>query len=98
MVNDYEGYFVVNKDGPKKNWYAEHDLKTLPEYFKLVICNTKKFELRKNDRNFKIGDRVALREFDGKNYTGKVKIVTIKYILKDCPEYGLADGYCIFGW
>lgn len=22
----------------------------------------------------------------------------ITYILRNCPEYGLADGYCIIGW
>lgn len=21
-----------------------------------------------------------------------------KYVLKDCPEYGLEKGYCVFGW
>ena len=31
-------------------------------------------------------------------YTGNELTVGIRYVLKDCIEYGLMDGYCIFGW
>lgn len=54
--------------------------------------------MRKNDRDYQVGDSVTLREWDGEQYTGNEITVGIKYILKNCPEYGLADGYCIFGW
>ena len=37
-----------------------HALKTLPEYFEAVWENKKTFELRKNDRDFKVGDYLAL--------------------------------------
>ncbi|MBE6645011.1 MAG: DUF3850 domain-containing protein [Ruminococcaceae bacterium] len=40
-----------------------HHLKTLPLYFQAVIDERKPFEIRENDRNFKIGDRVILEEF-----------------------------------
>lgn len=33
-----------------------HELKTLPEYFELVRKGIKNFEVRKNDRDFKVGD------------------------------------------
>ncbi len=33
-----------------------------------------------------------------KGYTGRDYVQSIGYILKDCPEYGLMDGYIIFGW
>lgn len=75
-----------------------HRLKTEPNYFKDIVVNAKKFELRKNDRDFQIGDMVTLREWHDGYYSGFEKTITIKYILKDCPEYGLQDGYCIFGW
>lgn len=75
-----------------------HELKILPKYFHDVILENKNFELRKNDRDFNIGDKVVLMEYIDGKYTGSTAIREIKYILKDCPEYGLKDGYCIFGW
>ena len=75
-----------------------HELKILPEYFDAVISGAKNFELRKDDRNYKIGDLIILKEFDGTQFTGReIKNVPITYILKDCPEYGLHKGYCILG-
>lgn len=78
-----------------------HEIKILPKYFRDVAAvggGTKKFELRKNDRNYQVGDSVTLREWDGAEYTGNEITLGITYVLKDCPEYGLMDGYCIFGW
>lgn len=40
-----------------------HHLKTLPPYYQAVIEQRKPFEIRENDRNFKVGDRVILEEF-----------------------------------
>lgn len=75
-----------------------HVIKILPAYFNAVKCGAKRFELRKNDRNYKSGDVVIMREWDGASYTGNEIEVEITYVLKDCPEYGLEKGYCIFGW
>jgi hypothetical protein len=41
----------------------EHQLKTWPEYFKAIHRGEKTFELRNNDRDFKKGDILILREF-----------------------------------
>ena len=35
-----------------------HELKTLPEYFDAVFMGKKNFEIRKNDRDYKVGDYV----------------------------------------
>lgn len=79
--------------------YVKHDLKILPKYFKDVISGRKNFELRKNDRDYQLYDLFILREWEPDNgYTGRDFINGISYILKDCPEYGLMDGYIIFGW
>lgn len=75
-----------------------HELKIKPEYLKEVAEGNKTFELRKNDRDFKVGDWLQLHEYIGGKYTGKFYTVKIKYILKDCPEYGLRAGYCILGF
>jgi hypothetical protein len=40
-----------------------HELKCWPEYFHAIRSGRKKFELRKDDRGFAIGDLLVLREF-----------------------------------
>lgn len=74
-----------------------HELKILPQYFNDVVCQKKTFEIRKDDRDYQVGDTLILKEFDGSDYTNhKVKRV-ITYILRDAKDYGLEDGYCILG-
>lgn len=75
----------------------KHDLKILPQYFEDVKSGRKRFELRRDDRDFRIGDIFILREWNGK-YTGRYYLGSISYILRGCKDYGLMDGYCIFGW
>lgn len=73
-----------------------HELKILPKYFKDVVDGDKNFELRKNDRNFKIGDSLMLKEFDNGAYTGDSVQVVVTYILVG-GEYGLDKDYVILG-
>lgn len=75
-----------------------HELKILPAYFDAVIRGIKHFELRKDDRDYQIGDFVVLKEWENGEYTGREVGFQIEYILRNCTEYGLMDGYCIFGW
>ena len=79
---------------------AHHKLKITPQYFYDVCYRGKRFELRKDDRDYKVGDTLLLEEFENGKYTGKSFAPNgpIKYILRDCEEYGLKDGYCILGW
>lgn len=46
-----------------------HELKILPVHFIPVLDGLKTAELRKNDRNFKVGDTLVLMEYNGE-YTG----------------------------
>lgn len=71
-----------------------HELKIEPKYFKEVINETKKFELRKDDREFVVGDELILREFDNNSYTGNSCKVKVTYKLNG-GQYGLDIGYCI---
>src|SRR5215475_5366573 len=41
-----------------------HRLKTWPEYFDAIECGDKNFEVRRNDRDFRAGDRVELVWYD----------------------------------
>lgn len=51
-----------------------HGLKTIPEFFEHVCSGAKRFEIRLNDRDFKVNDRVILFEYDNitERYTGRV--------------------------
>lgn len=77
-----------------------HELKILPRYFRDVKRGLKRFELRKNDRDYEVGDYVKLCEYDGESFTGEFLWVRITYILsqEDAKEFGLKPGYCIFGF
>lgn len=75
-----------------------HALKIQPKYFTEVLHGKKKFELRKDDRGYQVGDLVTLQEYSNGEYTGReIKNIPIIYILRNCPEYGLKEGYCILG-
>ena len=71
-----------------------HELKILPEYYDAVRCGDKRFEIRKNDRNFHRGDILRLKEWDGEKFTGEELDALVRYILFDFTG-GLQDGYCI---
>jgi hypothetical protein len=77
----------------------EHELKILPKYFRAVNLGDKTFELRENDRNFRVGDELILKEWDPENekYTGRTITRYISYIYNGTGEYGLQEGYCILG-
>jgi len=77
----------------------EHRLKTWPEYHQAIRHHTKNFELRKDDRSFKVGDVLYLEEFnpDNQAYTGNVERREVTYVLRDATAFGLKEGYCILG-
>ena len=58
---------------------AEHQLKTWPGFFDGLVDGTKTAEVRQNDRHFKAGDRLVLREFNAEmdDYTGRVEYRTV---------------------
>lgn len=70
--------------------------KILPKYFEEVINGDKTFELRKDEDNILPGDFLVLREWSpDKGYSGRKATRYVSYILRNSPEYGLAEGYCI---
>ena len=67
-----------------------HDLKTWPKYFKHLLDGSKTFEVRKNDRSFRAGDSLRLREWEPNpfpddqsgHYTGREITVLVTYVLR----------------
>jgi hypothetical protein len=45
-----------------------HELKCINPYFMDVLERKKRFEIRKNDRGFKVGDYLLLREYNNVRY------------------------------
>jgi ASC-1-like (ASCH) protein len=72
-----------------------HRLKTWPEYFKAIKSGAKNFELRKDDRHFKIGDILILQEWEFDKYSGNTLKVEVTYLFHDDGTLGLMQGYCI---
>lgn len=72
-----------------------HDLKVWPMFYEPLAKGIKTFELRKNDRDFSVGDRLVLREWepstDGSStgtYTGRAVVRRVTYVLPG-GQFGL---------
>jgi ASC-1-like (ASCH) protein len=74
-----------------------HELKSWPEYFQSTLTGRKTFELRKFDRDFKVGDKIILREYnpDTGRYTSREDVKIISYVLANGPW--LQPGFCALG-
>ena len=85
-----------------------HELKIKKEYFQEVYFGKKTFELRKDDRDYEVGDLIKFNVIDNVvspnkeektecAYIDENRLYEITYILRDVPEYGLDKDYCILG-
>ena len=78
-----------------------HELKIKHEYLVEVVMGRKTFELRKNDRDYQVGDLIRFIDIKQGSkggfdiYIDEDTLYKITYILKDVPEYGLDKDYCI---
>lgn len=74
----------------------QHNLKINKEFYVPVIDRVKTFEIRKNDRNFSIGDQIILNEWDEKlgKYTGRKVNGEITFI----TDYEQKENYIVFSF
>ena len=70
-----------------------HNLKIMPEYFRAVTSKAKRFEIRKNDRDYKIGDSLLLQEYVDDQFTGNEINATVTYM----TDYAQKKGYVVMG-
>jgi hypothetical protein len=61
---------------------AVHDVRSWSHLFQEMQAGRKKHDLRKNDRDYKVGDLLMLHEYDNINgrYTGRKLALNITYI------------------
>ena len=86
-----------------------HELKIQHKYLIDVTIGKKTFELRKNDRDYQVGDlirfidiledneatKTAIKEARIEPYIDHDTLYKITYVLKDVEKYGLDKDYCI---
>ena len=60
-----------------------HDIKVWPEFFPGLLDRSKSFEVRNNDRDYKVGDVLMIREWDpsSETYTGRRVLRRVTYVL-----------------
>jgi len=74
---------------------ALHDLKVWPTFFPALMDGSKPFEIRKNDRDFRVGDTLLLREWDpaSETYSGRYLTKHISYV----TDWQQQPGYVVLG-
>lgn len=74
-----------------------HELKTWPEQFADVKYGSKRFEIRKNDRNYHVGDILLLKEYDPetKLYSGNSCKVEVTFCMTTFPCKLVEEGSAV---
>lgn len=74
-------------------------IKCVQPYFGEVYCGNKTFEIRKNDRPYKVDSIVRLKcyDFSKNSYNGYYVDIMITYILKEFVD-ALDENYIIFSF
>lgn len=70
-----------------------HDLKCIQPFFNDIEEGRKPFEIRFNDRGYKVGDTLRLHEFDHdkQTFSGRKVVVDVTYL----TDYDQKDGYVV---
>jgi ParB family chromosome partitioning protein len=87
-----------------------HELKCDKRFYGDVESGQKPFEVRENDRDYKVGDHLWLREgelrytgsadVEGDNvwsYTGNACVKGVTYVLTHAMFHGVREGYVVLG-
>lgn len=75
---------------------AIHVLKTDVPIWEHVSRGDKNFEVRRNDRDYAIGDILVLEEWRGEQFTGQLCKRVVTYVLQG-GRYGVQLGYVVLG-
>ena len=70
-----------------------HKIKVDPIYYESLLNGSKLFELRYNDRNYKVDDHLIIYEFENGQTLGRALRFKVTFVLSN--YCGLLDGYVI---
>jgi len=75
-----------------------HVLKCWPAYFEAMRVGRKSFEVRRNDRDFQVGDCIVVQEYNPElgRLSGEAFSVRVVYMLAG-GQFGMPEGYCVMG-
>jgi hypothetical protein len=70
-----------------------HEMKSWPWFFEEFLSGNKLHDMRKNDRNYEVGDKVMLQEFDPRTgkYSGRELLTKITYITNNLTPCALSS-------
>ena len=79
-----------------------HYLKTWVRWWDDIEKGNKSFDVRRNDRNFQVGDVLKLQKYDPANssYLGPTVTRHVRYVLElsEVPFAGFQHGYVVLGF
>ena len=74
-----------------------HFLKIQHKYFEADRDGLKTFEIRKNDRNFKVGDHVVLKQLtENSNFNTEYTGYSLEFEIGYIEDYAQKEGYVVF--
>lgn len=87
----------IEAEAPAKRINIVHKLKCWAEHFNAILDGTKTFEYRVFDRDYAVGDKLLLQEYDMKTgYTGRECLVLVTSMLINFPEgVPIGENNCI---
>lgn len=71
-----------------------HELKIKAEYANAKLKGIKPFEIRKNDRDFKVGDIIRYHCIDSPIVDGNISVLLFEIVY--ITDYEQKDGYVVF--
>lgn len=92
---DKSAILAANEEVPMTKTASVHEVKSWSGCFMRLASGSRTHELRRADRDYKVGDMLSLNEWDPvtNSYTGRtcaVRITDIVSALDPCPEFSSA--------
>lgn len=74
-----------------------HELKVKKPFYDDLFFQRKNFEVRKNDREFKVGDILHLKEYPNEDPRKKYGLLREVIYILEGGQYGLDSEYVVMG-
>ncbi|MEQ3500615.1 DUF3850 domain-containing protein [Tenacibaculum sp. SSH1-16] len=74
-----------------------HEVKVKQPFYDDLYFKRKSFEVRKNDRDYEVGDILHLKEFSNQDWQNMQGIFRKVVYLLEGGQYGIENGYVVLG-